>query len=39
MEMVIIRKVSGEDNSVIVFTENLVITQEPIRKIEKRVIY
>ena len=37
--MVVIEKVSGEDNGVMVFAENPAITQEPVKRIKKKVIY
>ena len=39
MEMVVMGKVSGEDNGVVVSTENPATTQEPVKRIKKGVIY
>ena len=38
MEIVIIKKGSGKNNSVMVFMENPVTMQEFIKKVKKRVI-
>lgn len=37
--MVVIERVGGKDNGVIVFTENPATMQEFIKRIEKEVIY
>ena len=34
--MVVIKKVSGEDNGIMAFAENPAITQEPMKRIKKR---
>ena len=39
MEMVVMEKVSGEDNGIMVSAENPAIMQEPIKRIKKKVIY
>ena len=37
--MVIMEKVSGEDNGIVVSADNPAITQEPVKRIKKKVIY
>ena len=36
MEMVVMEKVSGEDNGIIVSTENPAIIQKPTKRIKKK---
>ena len=38
-EMVVVRKVSGEDNGVVASVENPATTQEPVKRIGKKVVY
>ena len=38
VEMVVIGRVSGEDNGVVAFAENPATTQEAVKRIEKRVV-
>ena len=37
--MVVIREGSGKDNGVVASVENPAITQEPVKRVEKRVVY
>ena len=39
MEIVVMGKVSGEDNGVVASVENPATTQEPIKRIGKRVVH
>ena len=39
VEMVVMGKVSGEDNDVVVSAENPATTQKPVKRIEKRVVH
>ena len=38
-EVVVVREVSGEDNGAVAFVENPAITQEPVKRIGKRVVH
>ena len=39
VEMVVLGKVSGEDNGVVASVENPATTQEPVKRVGKRVIH
>ena len=39
VEMVVMGKVNGEDNGIVVSAENPAIMQEPVKRIKKKVIY
>ena len=39
MEIVVMEKINGEDNGVVVSAENPAITQEPVKRIKKKVIH
>ena len=39
VEMVVMGKVSGEDNGVVASVENPATTQEPVKRIGKRVVH
>ena len=39
MEIVVMKKVSNEDNSVVASMENPATTQEPVKRMKKKVIH